>query len=408
MKVTLREQAAQAPDQEFAQFLNKAAQLDRDDSDVESDEYGDEVGGLPNLAPARPAGLDLPLSIVFLLDVSRSMEKEDVAGDKPRCRSRIDAAVAALRHFIRHQHASGAASDKYTLVAVNTAMTVRFASLGYADAVKALDRAVFVPGSSIDYDVVVEAISTLCRDGQRSRIIFVSDGCSGSLRRTTLPQFQEVVIADPNLMVHTFGLGCCDFSTLQQLSQIGRGSFLWASMDMNGLINTFTTVSTTITQTRTAGHAKERIQRNVTFEDAKKWNGNTFTGDNRGPFASTRTTYSLSNIRWMHYSSGKLKSRCQSQGAVYISPDPFMVGGMRLVYQFRDTAIPTRMVAKWSKYAEDEDSKSFAESFIQNTICARTFSGQLHDDVWWAAWGSGCWREPPRLVSCAQCWLYEL
>eukprot|EP00971_Amphidinium_carterae_P075818 1498066-Amphidinium_carterae.1 len=408
------EQEAQAPDEEFAQFLNEAAQLDRDDSDVDSDEWGDEVGALPNLVPGPPAGLDLPLSIVFLLDVSRSMEKEDVAGDKPGCR-RIDAAVAALRHFMQHQHASGAASDTYTLAAVNREITVVFESMRYADAVEALDEEEFEPGYSIDYDVVVEAISTWCdcHRGQRSRVVFVSDGCYGGLRRTTLPQFQEVVRADPNLMVHTFGLGCSDFSTLQQLAQIGRGSFLWASMDMNGLINTFTTASTTITQTRTAGYAKERRQRNVAFEDAKKWNGNTFMGRNQGPFRCTRTTYNLSSR--MHRSSDtrsgirpRKQYERQERTKVYISPQPFMVGGMRLVYQFRDTAIPKRMVAKWSKYVEDEDSKSFAETFIQNTICARTFSGQFHDDVWWSAWKSGCAREPPRLVSCAQCWLYEL
>eukprot|EP00971_Amphidinium_carterae_P114993 2277859-Amphidinium_carterae.1 len=46
----------------------------------------------------------------------------------------------------------------------------------YADAVEALDGAAFEPGCPIDYDVVVEAISTLCRHGQRSRVIFVSDG----------------------------------------------------------------------------------------------------------------------------------------------------------------------------------------------------------------------------------------
>eukprot|EP00971_Amphidinium_carterae_P132660 2627372-Amphidinium_carterae.1 len=146
-------QEAKAPDKEFAQILNEATQLDRDDSDVESDEWGDEVGALPNLAPARPAGLDLPLSLVFLLDVSRSMEREDVASDEPRCR-RIDAAVAALKHFMQHQHASGAASDKYTLAVVNTAMRVVFESMRYVDAVEALDGAAFEPSSSIDYDVV--------------------------------------------------------------------------------------------------------------------------------------------------------------------------------------------------------------------------------------------------------------
>eukprot|EP00971_Amphidinium_carterae_P198066 3931227-Amphidinium_carterae.1 len=101
---------------------------------------------------------------------------------------------------MQHQHASGAASDRYTLAAVSSEMTILFAGLRYADAVEALDAAVFKPRSSIDYDVVVEAISTLCRHGQGSRVIFVSDGCYGGLHRTMLPEFQEAVRADPNLM----------------------------------------------------------------------------------------------------------------------------------------------------------------------------------------------------------------
>eukprot|EP00971_Amphidinium_carterae_P105196 2083050-Amphidinium_carterae.1 len=342
------------------------------------------------------------------------MEKEDFASDEPGCR-RIDAAIAALKHFMQHQHASGAASDTYTLAAVNREITVVFECKRYADAMKALDRAAFEPGYSIDYAVVVEAISRLCRHRQRSRVIFVSDGCKGHLRRTTLPGFQEVVRADPNLMVHTFGLGCCDFSTLQQLAQIGRGSFLWASMDMNGLINTFTTVSKTITQTRTAGNATERRQRAVTFEDAQKWTGRRdracgFMKFEHGPRNGTRTTYCLSSRTRTNSdrrSSIRIRQLCEGT-EVYISPDPFMVGGMRLVYQFLDVSMPKRMVAKCSKYAEDDDSKSFAETFIHNTICARTFSGQFHNDVSRAATQWGRWREPPRLVSCVQCWLYEL
>eukprot|EP00971_Amphidinium_carterae_P114994 2277859-Amphidinium_carterae.2 len=91
-------QEAKAPDKKFVQFLNEAAQLDRNDSYVESDEYqyGDEVAALPSLAPAaRPAGLGSPLSIIFLLDVSRSMERTEML--QP-----ISLAVAGL--MLRSQH----------------------------------------------------------------------------------------------------------------------------------------------------------------------------------------------------------------------------------------------------------------------------------------------------------------
>eukprot|EP00971_Amphidinium_carterae_P203691 4042504-Amphidinium_carterae.1 len=133
-------------------------------------------------------------------------------------------------------------------------------------------------------------------------------------------------------------------------------------------------------------------------------------GYNQGPFDSTRTTYNVSSrMRGNGDTRSCIRTRkFHERTEVYISPHPFMVGGMRLVYQFADISMSKRMVAKRSKYVEDEDSKSFAETFIKNTISARTFSGQFHQDVWWAAAQWGCVREPPRLVSCAQCWLYEL
>eukprot|EP00971_Amphidinium_carterae_P332287 6466371-Amphidinium_carterae.1 len=75
------DQNPEVPDEEFAQFLNEASAgvtlPNLDDSECDSDEYQDDLGSLPVLAP--PAGLDLPLSIVFLVDVSRSMGRKDIS-----------------------------------------------------------------------------------------------------------------------------------------------------------------------------------------------------------------------------------------------------------------------------------------------------------------------------------------
>eukprot|EP00971_Amphidinium_carterae_P098228 1943263-Amphidinium_carterae.1 len=200
------EQSSQVPDKEFAQFLNEASlgvTLPKlVDSECDSDEYQDEVGGLPVLAPV--AGLDLPLSIVFLVDVSRSMEREDIlelAGEDGSSCRRIDAVVKALKHFMEHQRSSGASSDKYTLATVrNSEMEVVFRGERCADAITALEGAQFQPWGHMRYESVAQAIRELCAIGQRSRVIFLSDGCTAPLPRTTLPNFQEVVRADVNLM----------------------------------------------------------------------------------------------------------------------------------------------------------------------------------------------------------------
>ena len=75
-----------------------------------------------------------------------------------------------------------------------------------------------------------------------------------SLENHMLAAFQQAIMDNPHMILHCIGFGDADFSILQQLAQIGRGSFSRASMDIENLVNTFTSLSKTVTQTRNTAH----------------------------------------------------------------------------------------------------------------------------------------------------------
>ena len=157
-------------------------------------------------------------------------------------------------------------------------------------------------------------------------------------------------------------LGGSDFAILQQLAQIGRGSFSRASMDIDNLVNTFTSLSKTVTQTRNSSHIQERVARTVTFDSAKRFGdckrGVDFKID--GARTGHRRTYKLDASVGLNRTSNK---KC----VLRLHKNPFMQGGMRLVYRCRDADIPTEMVAKFSRFEEDDNSWGFIAMFIKNT-----------------------------------------
>merc|ERR1712151_1028736 len=115
---------------------------------------------------------------------------------------------------------------------------------------------------------------------------------------------------------------------------------------MNNLVNTFTSVGSTITQTRTTSHRAERIVRAVSFDSATRHQPGVF--NKKDVYTARRMTYRLQGRELV----------CNQEETCHICMHgaPFMQGGMRLVHRFKDHAIPTAMVAKFSKYEEDDNS----------------------------------------------------
>ena len=211
---------------------------------------------------APPAIINQSISVMFFVDSSYSMSQQDIAGRQDL--RRIDAVIEVLKTFITQQMATGAVMDVYSLVTLAlSGHQVRFHRQRAAEAVSQLVNASFEPDGAVKYDQIAAAMKSLAVPGQTCRVIFLSDSRTASLQNHIMPEFQQIAAENPHIILHTIGFGDCDFSILQQLAQIGRGSFSRASTDIDNLVNTFTSLSQTITQTRNDQASQERATRIV-------------------------------------------------------------------------------------------------------------------------------------------------
>ena len=353
---------------------------------------------------AQPAVINQSLSVMFFVDLSYSMSKTDIAQREGL--RRIDAVVAVLRRFITQQIAAGAVMDHYSLVTFAISVyEVRFHRQRGVEAISNLANATFHPDGAVKYDQIIEALKELAVPGQVCRVIFLSDGCTGCLQNDVLPAFQNIMVQNPHMILHTIGFGDCNFLILQQLAQIGGGSFSRASMDIDNLVNTFTSLSQTITQTRNSTFAEKRVTRSVVFDSAMRF---CRSGDAslaafkiRAERQGIRSTYKLDY-------SGKLRRITNKRCVIRMHKNPFMQGGMRLVYRCQDDKIRTPMVAKFSRFQEDDNSWDFILGFVKNAAQTRKFSQMFHNAHWDAFAMYGYDFEPARLVSCNDAWVYDL
>ena len=352
--------------------------------------------------------MDQPMSVMFFMDLSLSMKKRDITGRAGL--RRIDAVIEVLKRFITQQMAAGAVMDVYSLVTFSTSTyQVRFHRQRGPEAVSKLTCDTFRADGEVKYSKIIQAMEALAVRGQACRVIFLSDGCTGSLENHMLPAFQQAIMDNPHMILHCIGFGDADFSILQQLAQIGRGSFSRASMDIDNLVNTFTSLSKTVTQTRNTAHSQERVAartpRTVVFDSARRF-GNSEKGiafRNHGARTGVRCTYKPDASGLMG-----LKRASEKACVLRLHKNPFMQGGMRLVYRCRDEDIRKEMVAKFSWFEEDDNSWDFIVTFIKNTAQTRELIEQFHDAYWSARSKCGWYPYPRRLVSCTQAWEYYL
>ena len=364
---------------------------------MSEDEARDTLGELKRFAP--PPAMDQPMSVMFFMDLSRSMKKTDIAGREGL--RRIDAVIEVLKRFITQQMAAGAVMDVYSLVTFSlSTYQVRFHRQRAAEAVSKLTCDTFEPFGAVAYSEIIVAMEALAVRGQACRVIFLSDGCIGSLKNHA--SFQQAIMDNPHIILHCIGFGGSDFSILQQLAQIGRGSFSRASMDIDNLVNTFTSLSKTVTQTRNTAHSQERKARTVIFDSASRF-GDCKRGvdfKRGGARKGRRRTYKPDASGLMG-----LKRTSDKACVLQLHENPFMQGGMRLIYRCQDSRIPTEMVAKFSRFEEDDNLWDFIAMFIKNTAQTRELTKQFHNAYGWARYDT---LEPPRLVSCTQVWEYYL
>ena len=333
---------------------------------------------------------------------------------------RIHAARHVLKQLVSQQQSSGAIGDLYSIVTFSKgSYAIPLQHRSASEAVVALSKdESFTPCGPIGYETVLKALKKLVMPGLKTQVVFLSDGCPETLRPHMLPELQLVSGQHPGLAIHTVGLGQCDFSILQQIAQIARGSFSQACCDMNNLVNTFTALSKTMTCTRHDASDTKPV-RAVAFDSARRYPAGVFA--NRSWRQVSRFQFMLRNRQLNLH----LDTASQQQTWVAMHPNPFMQGGMRLVHRFIDENIPTPMVAKFSKYTEDDNSWEYVTTFVKNTLKTRMLGQQFHEALQ-ATYAKqrapappkgqkGQQRlrqlrfasnEVPRLVSCAQCFVY--
>ncbi|CAJ1376382.1 unnamed protein product [Effrenium voratum] len=386
------------------------------DSECDSEEAQDVLGELKTFP--KPCHVDQAVSKLLFIDMSASMKKADVRHIGGGLLRRIDAARHVLKQLVSQQQSSGAIGDLYSIVTFSKgSYAIPLQHRSASEAVVALSKdESFIPCGPICYETLLAPLKKLVMPGLKTQVVFLSDGCPSSLQPRMLPDLQLVAASYPGLAIHTVGLGQCDFSILQQIAQIARGSFSQACCDMNNLVNTITSLSKTMTCTRQDSSA-ERPVREVAFDSARRY----VAGAIRSWSRACRISFRLWN--------GQLLQGQSKPARVAMHKNPFMQGGMRFVHRFADESISRSMVAKFSKYPQDDNSLSYVEAFVKNTKQTRILGKKFHEALrkTWQTWRAPAdgkrqqkqqgrpkrWAafnvhdDVPRLVSCAQCFVYE-
>jgi len=357
---------------------------------------------------------DKKIHLVFMIDDSGSTNKRGVVGAKG-C-TRLEAAFAAVKHFIVQQQNAGAKHDTYTLGTFSESVKSIFSDeLGQTalDKISEKDRLfkTAVPTTHtqgkgyVDIGQVFSAIEDIAVPGEMTRVVILSQGQMCMKEKSAeVVQLQTMVANNPCLDIHTIGFGCRKSLVLQQFAQIGRGSFTNAATDMTTLVSTFTTMSTTITQTRARDRTGEKLMRSTFFENARIIEAllDGKTKFKQKTYKATRYTHDLSY-------DGQPGNTETNNTSYQTREKPFMQGGRRLSYYFTDLERPwLPMVMKKSKFEADDCSWDFVNTYLRNTAQARLYANSFQEAVSAAHTQSQGPREEHRLlVSVNPVWSYE-
>jgi len=363
-----------------------------EDEDEEEDQF--EVNKSIPSGPQQPAteqnggsAETTPLHVIFVVDSSRSMGVQDVNDTSGR---RIDMVLQRVEEFVdMHCSHASAKKDVFSFITFSSVSKVQFSSKVAHDAsanLKHMRRASVVePAGPTDYVKGLDACLSLgTQEDVAVRIVFLSDGRPGDWNRAAVSWFQRSLLpAFKNLELHTVGFGPDEnlFEVLQQMAQLGRGSFQVANLCADQLRSAFTSVAASITLTRLRGTgvsagvgtvADTGLQRrDLDFTAPLKpseyvWNGQ-------------KQKCVRKSFTW-DASCSMLKLQGASQTETVRRSHPHTKGNMRYIFAFWDSSFAeTNMVAKetlFQRTSEDVElgfvkcstvAAHYAESFRRLT-----------------------------------------
>ncbi|CAE8660615.1 unnamed protein product, partial [Polarella glacialis] len=174
----------------------------------------------------------------------------------------------------------------------------------------------------------------------------------------------------PDVQWHCVGFGQLDaFVSLQQLAALGHGTFQHSCLSLEGLRGAFSSISSTVTETRLPATCLEASSlhqlRQVTFEP--------FDGLKR----KTSDVLHCRRIRYVFAGSHVQTEVEPDHVIVQCRQCPWMQGGMHLVFWLTDAA-GTRMVAKASRFtggSERSSAKGLAHYAESLAVAAHFASG---------------------------------
>ena len=399
--------------------LERSQKKSQGEMSDESEEDEDQVADLPVAFASKHASLFNKASssqlvqthVIVLVDTSGSMRTIDVQHQSsspldPVLVPRIEAVRVSLSAFFEKQHQSGS-PHKFSLISFNEQSRTHFVRKNARQAVQHMKHSKgFFASHGTHFVQSLEATKLILNRQQNSplstHLLIFSDGRPADgvqMIRTVQAMLEE----HPSLRIHAIGFGDgLEFEWLQQLTSFGRGIFAPAARSIVALNEAFTSVTSTITKMQTVssgskssaftfGHAPSSEEnssqstsslnlRRVIFEPPNQF----LWGQGQG-----RSTSFEGSRRWFHFDGFDFKESFHriSGKPVWIRLNPFMQGGMRLVYCFKDPSMPlhfdqfgksgndARMVAKISKY-EDSWHNSFevVSAHAKSSAVARYYS----------------------------------
>jgi len=398
--------------------INKEDQSDVSDDDTWAD--ADVVGELPALGkasrPGRKPDTSKPRHVLLLLDASGSMRSQDVDVDAETrtelaeaCSSlsRMEAAELCALKFVKG-HAQVRPQDVFSAIAFHETATILLKRRAASEFVQMFGLADRAANGTFFLEGLKAAAACLGEADLPGELVLLSDGRPADIK-AALHYFQDTFIRGKHAGVHVHGIGFGttveSFAPLQQLACLSGGTFALSGSTVRGLCQAFSSVSSTITSSKSdwvmaeEGGSNHKPQlRIIEFELPEQ---GIFGKKHVLRFGASRTSFSFDGDSF-HETSFAPEPVVRRQL-------PYMRGGMRLVFSFQDDRVSKEgswMVAKSSRYVDATlNSRIAIEAHAKSSALASYFAARFNARLRAMTDDSG---GSPATLFFVPCYLYEV
>lgn len=367
------------------------AEVESDDQ-AELEEAKDEVVPLPSMSPCilsqqLPVSNLTPGHVVLLLDTSGSMRIVDTSSSEAKGAviARLEAAALCAQSFVE-LHAKSRSQDFFSLVVFEEEAEVLAEAVDAAAAQEALQQLPVRGANGTSYRAALGAATrllalfpTVCR-----HVVMLSDGRPADTKKA-LEYFQDAYLKGPHTGTRVHGIGFGDsvqsFAPLQQLSCLSGGTFALSGHSVKGLLQAFSSVSSTITSASSGSIRNEVCDQEIMRRPRRPAQ---FELPELGVFGKKNTLRIRASRVTFRYDGSQFHEERWPANEVVRRTRPYMRGGMRLVYGFQDkVAVPEEgswMVAKSSRFLEEATSSCVVvHTHVKSTAVARHLAARFNE-----------------------------